>query len=174
MEHFVAEQIAVFLFTRTGLPCEILPSLQFPAYVFCERRKQYDAKRILEYLERWKGSGKIIAVTDVDLYVPILKYVFGLAQVGGTCTVISHCRLHPLFYDAPPDEALFLDRIKKTALHELGHSYGLTHCRSKRCVMFSSTRICDTDFKEDFFCPTCAELFQWQAHKHDIPASEEC
>jgi len=106
--------------------------------------------------------------------VPILKYIFGLARVGGTSTIISIHRLHPLFYDAPADEALLLDRIKKTALHELGHSFGLTHCRSKHCAMFSSTRISDTDLKKDAFCPTCADLFQWHAEKDPFPMPEKC
>ncbi len=168
------EQIALFLFTGAGLSCEIPPGLPSPEYAYNDRRKQYDAKGILEKLSQRKGPSKIIGVANVDLYVPILKYVFGLAQVGGTSTVLSTYRLHPCFYEAPPDEKLFLDRIRKTTLHELGHSFGLTHCRSRQCVMFSSTRISDTDRKNDFFCPTCAELFLWYAQKECIPIQEEC
>jgi archaemetzincin len=56
-------------------------------------------------------------------------------------------------------------RAQKTALHEIGHSLGLTHCRDRRCVMYSSTRIADTDFKQSHYCPTCLELFTWHLER---------
>jgi archaemetzincin len=56
--------------------------------------------------------------------------------------------------------ALLYQRVAKTALHELGHSAGLTHCRRRTCVMYSSTRIQDTDAKTAEFCATCRELFR--------------
>jgi archaemetzincin len=107
-----------------------------------------------------------MGVTTVDLFVPILKFVFGLAQIDGPCSIISTHRLRPEFHDSTPDRDLFLARIEKTALHELGHGLGLTHCRDRRCAMYSSTRIQDTDFKRADFCPTCAELFRWHLERN--------
>jgi len=110
---------------------------------------------------RPEGALKFMGVTQVDLFVPILKYVFGVAQLEGPCSVISLHRLRPQYYEAPPNPDLFIERVKKTALHELSHSLGLTHCRDRSCVMHSSTNIEDTDYKKSLFCPTCFELFTW-------------
>jgi len=133
-----------------------------PEYAYNVARCQYDSRVILKRLiQSCKDDTRLLAVTQVDLYVPILKYVYGLAQVGGRCSLISLHRLCPEFYDQPSDPALLLDRAEKTAIHELGHTLGLTHCRYQRCVMYSSTSIENTDFKNPDFCPTCFELFKW-------------
>jgi len=105
---------------------------------------------------------KLIGITKVDLYVPVLKYVFGLSEINGQCSLISLHRLIPQFYENPANHELLLTRAEKTALHELGHAFGLTHCRNRHCVMYSSTKIEDTDFKQPDFCPTCLELVKWR------------
>ena len=134
-----------------------------PKYAYNEGRGQYNSKLILSHLSRScpEDTLRFMGVTHVDIYVPILKYVFGLAQVAGKCFLISTHRLYPEFYDQPPNTDILLERVEKTAIHELGHTFGLTHCRDKRCVMFSSTKIENTDLKEPDFCPTCFDLFQW-------------
>jgi len=137
-----------------------------PEYAFDNKRRQYNSKLILKRLaELPHDSLKLLAVTQVDLFVPILKYVFGLAQVGGRCAVISTYRLSPLFYGHMPHQDLLLERVGKTALHELGHSIGLTHCRDRRCVMHTSTTIADTDFKQSNLCRTCLELCRWRLER---------
>jgi archaemetzincin len=134
-----------------------------PKYAYNKTRLQYDSKLILKKLHHScpHDTSRLIGVTHVDLYVPILKYVFGLAEVEGRCCLISIHRLRPEFYDQPPNPALLLERVEKTALHEIGHTLGLTHCRDRRCVMYSSTHIENTDFKQTDFCATCFELFKW-------------
>jgi archaemetzincin len=142
-----------------------------PIYAFDEKRRQYNSKQILKRLAGFPhDSLKLLAVTDVDLFVPILKYVFGLAEVGGRCAIISTYRLRPQFYGYPPNQDLLMERIEKTALHELGHSLGLIHCRDRRCVMHSSTSIADTDLKQSNFCPTCFEMFRWHIENSGIRA----
>ena len=138
-----------------------------PKYAYNETRSQYDSKLILRRLlgECPHNTLKFIGVTTVDLYVPILQFVFGLAQIEGKCSIVSLHRLYPQFYSRPPDPDLLLKRVEKTVLHELGHTFGIIHCRDRRCVMYSSTRIEDTDFKQPIFCPTCSELFKWHLEK---------
>ncbi len=109
---------------------------------------------------RWKNcihadALKGIGVTWHDLFLPMLKYVYGTAQVEGRCAVFSLCRLHPRFYSAREVENtdLFDCRVEKTLLHEIAHTFGLTHCHSPECVMYSSCRIEDTDCKNPDFCP---------------------
>ncbi len=159
----VLDFVAAAVHKGSHLPCRAVAAVENPAYAFDAARCQYDSKAILKRLKRLHNphSLKILGVADVDLFIPILKYVFGLAEIQGRCAVISLVRLRPQFYDAPPDPELFLARLEKTALHELGHTFGLTHCRDRRCVMCSSTRIQDTDAKGRDFCPTCEELLAW-------------
>lgn len=163
LDDMITEHVAEHISNRCGLLYKISSRMDSPKYAFDGKRGQYNSKLILKRLtELAHNSLKFLAITQVDLFVPILKYVFGLAQVGGQCAIISTYRLRPQFYGHEPNQDLLMDRIGKTALHEMGHSLGLTHCRDRRCVMHSSTNIADSDFKRSDFCPTCYELFRWQ------------
>lgn len=137
--------------------------MENPEYAYDEKRQQYNSKLILERLAQYHSHDTVrsVGITCVDLYVPVLKYVFGLAEIEGRCAIISTYRLRPQFYEQPADPYLLLDRVEKTAMHELGHTLGITHCRDRNCVMYSSSRIEDTDFKQTDFCPTCLDLFRW-------------
>jgi archaemetzincin len=152
---------------RSNMAVRVLPAMGDPAYAYDEKRGQYNSKRVLKRLAACcpREAFTIMGVTRVDLFVPILTFVFGAAQMSGRCAVISTQRLDPVYYQAPKDQNLLMERVEKTAVHELGHSMGLVHCRDRRCVMFSSTRIEDTDFKKSEFCYTCRELFKWNLTK---------
>jgi len=151
------------LTNQCGLEYKISSTMGNPDYAYNKSRSQYNSKTILKRLikNRSYNTLRLIGVTDVDIYVPILKYVFGLAQLEGHCAIISLYRLRPCFYDQPPNFNILLDRAEKTIIHEIGHTFGLTHCRKRSCVMYSSSRIEDTDLKKPCFCPTCNELFKW-------------
>ncbi len=151
------------LTSQCGLEYRISPAMGDPGYAYDGNRSQYNSKIILKRLIKncSHNTLRLIGVTNVDIYVPILKYVFGLAQIKGRCAIMSLYRLNPDFYDQPPNINILLDRAQKTIIHEIGHTFGLTHCRKHRCVMYSSSRIEDTDLKEPCFCPTCNELFKW-------------
>jgi archaemetzincin len=159
----VTESIAAVI----KMAVNVLPVMGDPAYAFDEKRGQFSSKKVLKRLNACcpRETFKIIGVTRLDLYVPILTFVFGAAQMSGQCAVISTRRLDPLYYQVPEDRDLLLERVKKTTVHEIGHSMGLIHCRDRRCVMFSSTRIEDTDFKRSEFCRTCGELFRWRLNR---------
>jgi archaemetzincin len=83
--------------------------------------------------------------------------VFGLADPYQRRAIIALPRLRDSFYGAPDDEALFLARAVKEAVHELGHTYGLSHCQDRRCVMAFSNSLPDTDHKSRDFCSRCRE-----------------
>ena len=168
IDRVILEHLIECISARCGIECRISPGMDNPNYAYNEARGQYDSKVILKYLVQNcpPNTLRMIGVTRVDLYVPILKYVFGLAQIDGPCAAISLHRLYPQFYDQPKNFNLLAERVEKTALHELGHTMGLTHCRRRQCVMYSSTRIEDTDFKQPFFCPTCLDLFEWRLKEY--------
>jgi archaemetzincin len=163
VEPYVLDDLVACIETRCGIGCAVYSSMEAPEYAYDERRCQYDSKSILKQMIKRcpRKTLGFMGVTGLDLFVPILKYVYGLSQVQGRCSLISTHRLDPRFYGEPPDSNLLMSRIEKTALHELGHSFGLIHCRNLRCIMCASTKIEHTDFKQPDLCPTCLELLKW-------------
>ncbi len=137
-----------------------------PLQFYDDGRLQYNSTEIVRHLQdnyeqiagpRGKGdsSPKLLAVSAEDLFIPILTYVFGEAQLGGACAVVSYHRLLNERYGLPPDKAIFFSRFTKEALHELGHVFGLIHCMSQECVMHTSTYVEDIDLKGEMFCLQC-------------------
>ena len=140
VEAGVLAHLCAALSETFGQPCRLGPALPVPDEAFNPRRRQYAAGAILAQL-RPGQTERVLGVVDLDLYVPELNFVFGLA------------RLRERFYGKPDNEALFLTRAVKEAVHELGHTYGLGHCLDRRCVMAFSNSLADTDYKGRTFCP---------------------
>jgi len=121
-------------------------------------RNQYHSTAILEQLTRIDDRGDfLVAVAPFDLYIPILTFVFGEAQLCGRCAVVSYHRMTQEFYGLPADERLTTSRISKTAVHELGHVIGLTHCDDYECVMAPSHSVEWLDLKSPAICDSCRE-----------------
>jgi len=123
-------------------------------------REQYNSSLILLQLinNHPKDAFRALGVTEVDLFIPILTFVFGEAQLNGIGALISLHRLQNRFYGLPENEYLLKGRLVKEAIHELGHTYGLVHCSTPGCVMNSSTYVEDIDQKSKDFCPSCYEV----------------
>ena len=127
-----------------------------PDDAYNKKRNQYLSTAILKTLmeqKEYRAYEKVLGVVDQDLYVPELNFVFG--EAGQKAAVISLTRLRQEFYRLPQDQNLFDKRALTEAVHELGHTYGLGHCRSPHCVMFFSNSLMDTDRKGPEFCPEC-------------------
>jgi archaemetzincin len=141
--------------TRTfGRPMRVGKDLPIPLKALDSPRAQYSARAILEELHPDEAE-RILAVVDHDMYVPGLNFVFGLADLPGSRAVIALPRLRESFYGGHNDEELFLARVTKEAVHELGHTFGLQHCTNRHCVMAFSNSLEDTDRKEQTFCSVC-------------------
>lgn len=142
-----------------GKKARRLPSPIPSDFAYDPLRRQHYSTRLLERLqEAAEGAGsKILGVTEHDLMIPILTFVFGEAQLGGRSAVISLARLRPSFYGLPDDPDLLYRRAEKEALHELGHTFGLVHCPDYGCVMHFSNTVEEVDLKGDRYCPRCAE-----------------
>ena len=139
-------------------PVEIGEGRNLPQRAYNPDRRQYFSSQILNEIRQvispTKGE-KVLVISDIDLYVPQLNFVFGEAELGGHFAIISLARLRQSFYGLPENRALFLDRTAKEAIHELGHTYGLGHCPHPECVMHFSNSLQDTDRKEASFCQHC-------------------
>jgi len=150
----------------SGSTCKILSKSVVPKESYNIVRRQYDSTLILHKVLQFTEASEtlrskedhILGVTDVDIYVQGLNFVFGEAQCPGKAAVISLYRLRPEFYGAPNDERLFLERTAKEAIHELGHTLGLRHCSNPLCVMHFSLNIGMTDLKQAEFCSSCKSL----------------
>jgi archaemetzincin len=98
-------------------------------------------------------------LVNADAYERGLNFVFGLAMPGLGVGAVFLPRLRNEFYGWEPNEELYMERVEKEVLHELGHLLGLEHCPNPRCVMSFSNSIYDVDRKEARFCERCkAEL----------------
>jgi archaemetzincin len=136
--------------------CEILPGILDPRPSFHTERQQHHSSEILQSMQSLKGHGwRLLAVADVDLYIPILKYVFGEAQMGGPCAIVSAYRLRQEFYGLEQDRALLGQRLLKESVHELGHTFGLRHCQDYRCAMASAHAVEWIDLREGGLCEPC-------------------
>ena len=130
-----------------------------PTHAFDPRRGQHSSTQILKWLvERGQSAGRVVAITDVDLFIPVLTYVYGEALLGGRAAVVSTARLNTdVRAVASPD--VRLARAVKETVHELGHTFGLLHCDTASCVMSRSVSLIDVDGKDPVLCARCAELY---------------
>ena len=131
-----------------------------PESTYDASRGQYNSTRLLQLLldDSQPCEGAVLGVTGVDLFVPVLTFVYGEAQLGGRAAVVSLHRLRPEAYGLPPDPGLLAERLLKEAVHELGHVQGLIHCPDPTCVMRPSTYVEQIDGKGAEFCDACQEL----------------
>ena len=150
------ESLSTALTRVLGLRCAIAGDNLNAEFAFDRGRNQYHSTRLLERLTREYATGfRILGVTGHDLFVPVLSFVFGEAQVSGLCAVVSTHRLREEIYGLPADPALLLDRLTKEAVHELGHTFGLRHCDDWTCVMASTNSVERLDIRTASFCERC-------------------
>jgi archaemetzincin len=151
------ESLAQGLASRLRVACWISPDGLEGEFAYNPVRGQYHSTEILKRLLQDPNveSWRILGVTDVDLYIPILTFVFGEAQLGNPGALVSTHRLHPEFYGMPKDPQLLQARLLKEAIHELGHTFGLHHCPDYLCVMSASHSVERIDLKQADFCRAC-------------------
>ena len=142
------------------------PIKQIPEQLFDKQRNQWKSSDMLQWLSdkykefhskerRRTTTTKILAICDFDAYSDKLNFVFGEAHFDSRICVIYLPRLRQEFYRLKPDKSLFYQRLVKEAVHELGHAFGLSHCKNIKCVMHFSNSLSDTDIKTNHLCNVC-------------------
>jgi archaemetzincin len=132
-------------------------------------RNQYNSSALLLQLINDISSEtlKVLGVTEMDLFIPIFTFLFGEAQLNGKGALVSVHRLQNQFYGLPGNEELLKNRLLKESIHELGHTFGLIHCFTLRCVMNTSTYVEEIDQKLARFCRRCEQgILHWKKEKN--------
>jgi archaemetzincin len=143
-----------------AIPVDLKPCLE-------PSRQQHHATLVLAALLRHRpeAGAKLLGIVPVDLFIPVLTFVFGQAQLDGPSAVVSTYRLRSEFYGLPADEGLLVERAIKECVHELGHAFGLVHCRHYRCVMHASTAVDEVDVKGATLCGACTAVLEERGWK---------
>jgi archaemetzincin len=142
-----------------GFDTILTPILQDIEFARDTARNQYHSTPILQRLaaEAPARAIKVAALCRVDLFIPILTYVYGEAQLNGRACIISSYRLDDSLVGAEPEER-FVSRMAKETIHELGHTFDLRHCPDPVCLMHYCRNESDVDRKSDQFCRYCKVL----------------
>lgn len=144
-------------------PARIMPNANPAPDFYDPARGQYSSTKTLRWvLQHLPGDvRKIVAITDGDLFIPVLTFVFGEAQLGGPAAVVSTARLRVDQNGFPCPSDTFRARLRKECVHELGHAFGLAHCTLSRCAMNRSNSVSEVDVKSWLLCRECrAQLSQ--------------
>jgi len=152
----VKEHVEEF-YSRFGFKVETLPPETVSDIFFSYNpiRGQFLGRFFLmKVAEHREGFSAVLGVTDGDLYEEGMNFIFGLANPYLKAAIISLARLRPEFYNEKDGEVL-KERAIKEAMHELGHVFGLAHCKNPICVMHFSNSIIDTDYKGKNYCERC-------------------
>ena len=160
----LAQRLCVPLAAEFAAECSLLPQSVDPQAAFHPEREQYHSTELLAALQPYAATGnwRVVGLAAVDLYIPILTFVFGEAQMGGPCAVLSTHRLRQECYGLAADPDLLLVRTLKEAVHELGHTVGLTHCDDYGCAMASSHSVEWIDLKGPALCGYCRSAIKRQ------------
>jgi len=148
--------LSSFLSKKLSTVVQLKSPLADPSEAYDSRRNQYHSTRMLVLLEHHLASveaDRVLGITASDLFVPGMNFVFGEARCPGQAAVVSSFRLHQV--DELGEEEQFEPRIRKEAVHEIGHMLGLQHCSNVNCVMHFSKTLIDTDIKSDNYCSEC-------------------
>ena len=154
------EQVGREVHRITGYSSLTASLLQDIDFAFESSRDQHYSTPILEKLADMAppGAVKILAICSVDLFIPILTFVYGEAQLGGKACIISTHRLSEGLGTAQSDK--FIRRVVKEAIHELGHTFNLRHCKDHNCCMHYCRTIKDVDRKTHQLCRYCKVLLE--------------
>ena len=152
-----------------ALPTQVAVVNGPPGDTLDVKRGQHSSTRILRWILTGipRSAEKVLGITDVDLFIPVLTFVFGEAQVGGSAAVVSTARLRLTYDDRPAPRDLVEGRLVKECLHELGHTFGLVHCPEVACVMSRSNSVLDVDQKRAALCRDCRQRLEDLTEERD-------
>ncbi len=179
----LAQRLCAPLAAEFAADCRLLPDSLDPQRAFHPEREQYHSTELLAAMQAMvrpkpssapmgkpaatpvnsaanqqsssRGAWRLLGLASVDLYIPVLTFVFGEAQMHGPCAIVGTHRLRQEAYGLPAAPELLFERTLKEAVHELGHTVGLTHCDDYQCAMAPSHAVEWIDVKSATLCEHC-------------------
>lgn len=133
----------------------VAPGTVDPAPAWNRSRNQYESTRLLAELKARHPETLVVGAAECDLFIPVLTFVFGEAEMPGRAAVFSIHRLREEFYGLPPQRPLLVSRALRELWHEVGHLRGLPHCPDWSCIMSSSHSVERVDAKGEAYCREC-------------------
>ena len=132
---------------------KINPSIHQPKNTKNQAKTRYRADALIKYLRNQTPDGfKTIGLTKSDISTTMGKHadwgVIGLGFCPGKSSIVSSFRLK----GANTKEKLF-----RSAVHELGHNFGLPHCPDKTCLM-KDAKGKDIFNEVKVFCNNCKQI----------------
>lgn len=153
----VSEALTAFYRVRL----KVADTAPLPKAAFYATRQRYRAERLLDYLAAMSSPATkvVLGLTAVDISTTkgaIQDWgILGLATLDGRSAVLSSFRCKRGAKNAAHVRA----RFAKTAVHELGHSFGLEHCTTPGCIMHDGEgSVLTTDGERDLCPETRARL----------------
>lgn len=150
------ELVQGYLQDYYGFKCVIGERIPLTDDILASSKTRYEASKIIT---KYNSKKNVLLLTDVDIAIfdkekNIKEYgIIGLGFRPGTTCVVSSFRIKK-----GVSEAKMLDRLKKVAIHEIGHNLGLDHCtNNKKCLMNDKKgKISQIDFEDVWLCDKCS------------------
>lgn len=160
-EHdWLAPRLEDHLERRFGLPVRIEKRALDASRAYHADRGQWDGPSLARL---WsgvvaRGQGRIVVLTDKDIFAEGLNWTTGCAMCHGRVALVSICRLRPAFWGRPRDDDLLVRRMTNIAMHELGHTWGKARHCTNRCVLGGANSVAEIDALPLDYCPSCNRL----------------
>ena len=130
-----------------------------------------------------------LTMEDIGVFERV-TFLFGLASFAQRVGVFSFCRQDPAWYRGKArmtddlrmvferatereegDEATVTRRALWTLSHEIGHTFGIRHCRFYHCTMAGSNGLEETDKRAARdLCPVCLRKLSWSTLTSNLRA----
>lgn len=163
--------VAVETGLETELDVEVVrhEPVELPQEAYYEPRRRYRAETLLDFLEQFADEAdspvpvKVLGLTKVDISTSNGEIedwgIFGLGRASSGVAVVSSKR----FGRRARNRAHLRFRVTTTAIHEIGHTFGLPHCNEHavECVMLDAEGgMENTDTSSGVLGPECRKQLE--------------
>jgi archaemetzincin len=145
-----------------GFEVRVLEAAELPDAAWYAPRQRWRAEKLNDFLRGRvpDGCDKIAGLTTQDISTTKGDVedwgILGLADMPGETAVFSTFRCRRHVHDVPA-----IERLRRVAVHELGHTLGLPHCPTYGCLLEDAGGKAETIDRETFLCDVCRERLGW-------------